>query len=177
MRYRRIIIPGASYFFTVNLQNRKSKLLTENIDKLRFSFQNTMQYYPFGIEAIVVLPDHLHMIMSLPLDDGNYSVRWNCIKGTFSKQLPANESISNIRKNKRERGIWQKRFWEHLIRDEKDFEHHANYIHYNPVKHRYVVNPSDWEYSSIHRFIQKGILRNDWGCDDKFNLLDFGEMG
>lgn len=175
MHYRRVIIPGACYFFTVNLQDRTSKLLTENSDKLRFSFQKTMRYYPFSIEAIVVLPDHLHMIMRLPEEDANYSLRWNCIKGIFSKQLPANEPISNTRKNKRERGIWQKRFWEHLIRDEKDFEQHANYIHYNPVKHGYVANPSDWQYSSIHRFIQKGILKKNWGCNDEFSLLDFGE--
>lgn len=175
MRYRRIIIPGACYFFTVNLHDRRSKLLTDNIVKLRRAFQETIQHHPFCIDAIVVLPDHLHMIMSLPKDDGNYSLRWNCIKGIFSKQIPSNEYVSNARKNKRERGIWQKRFWEHLIRNEVDFEHHVNYIHYNPVKHGYVLNPSDWQYSSIHRFIQKGLLTKDWGCNDEFNLLDFGE--
>ncbi|MBX9703085.1 MAG: hypothetical protein K2X39_02920, partial [Silvanigrellaceae bacterium] len=86
-----------------------------------------------------------------------------------------NEVISPSRKNKRERGIWQKRFWEHLIRNEADFEHHVNYIHYNPVKHGHVANPTDWPHSSIHRFIRKGILNNHWACSDEFSQLEFGE--
>ncbi|ANN96418.1 TPA: transposase [Legionella pneumophila] len=158
MRYRRAIIPGATYFFTVNLQNRKSQLLIEYIDVLRSAFRNAMCHYPFAIDAIVILPDHLHMIMTLPENDANFSLRWNLIKGIFSRQLPIKESISPIQKNRRERGIWQKRFWEHLIRDDLDFEHHVNYIHYNPVKHGYVVHPIDWPYSSVHQFIRNGIL-------------------
>jgi putative transposase len=175
MRYRRVIIPGACYFFTVNLHDRKSKLLTENIDKLRLAFRKTMQHHPFSIEAVVVLPEHLHLIMTLPEDDGNYSLRWNCIKGIFTKQIPHHEPPLYARKDKRERGIWQKRFWEHLIRDDVDFEHHVNYIHYNPVKHGYVASPVEWRYSSIHWFIQKGIVSNRWGCNQEFNSLTFGE--
>jgi putative transposase len=91
----------------------------------------------------LMLPDHLHMMMTLPANDGNFSLRWNLIKGIFSRQLPTQESISPIQKNRRERGIWQKRFWEHLIRDELDFEYHVNYIHYNPVKHGHVDHPVD----------------------------------
>lgn len=177
MRYKRVIITGATYFFTVNLQNRKSKLLTENIDALRFAFRKTMHYYPFSIDAIVILPDHLHVILTLPEQDGNFSLRWNLIKGIFSKQIPTTESITSVRKNKRERGIWQKRFWEHLVRNEVDFEHHVNYIHYNPVKHGYVENPVDWPYSSIHQLLQKGIITSQWGSGDKFSQLGVGPSG
>ena len=175
MRYRRAVIPGATYFFTVNLQDRKSNLLTDKIDKLRFAFQKSISHYPFTIDAIVILPDHLRMVMSLPEEDGRYSLRWNLIKGIFSKQIQPTELITTARKNKRERGIWQKRFWGHFIRDETDRQHHTNYIHYNPVKHGYVANPIDWQYSSIHRFIQEGIITKHWGCNDEFILPVYGE--
>jgi putative transposase len=175
MRYRRILIPGATYFFTVNLLNRKSSLLTDHINQLRYAFRKAKFYYPFTIDGIVILPDHLHVVMSLPKEDRNYSLRWNIIKGVFSKQIEPEESIVISRKNKRERGIWQRRFWEHLIRDESDYEHHINYIHYNPVKHGYVTTPTEWEYSSIHRFIQAGVLPKNWGSSDEFNLPNFGE--
>ena len=102
-------------------------------------------------------------------------MRWNLIKGTFSRQLPIKEIITPIQKNRRERGIWQKRFWEHLIRDELDFEHHVNYIHYNPVKHGHVIRPIDWPYSSIHQFIRKGILNPYWTCEKQSDLFAFGE--
>ena len=175
MRYRRVIIPGATYFFTVNLQNRNSKLLIEYMNVLRSAFRSAMYHYPFVIDAIVILPDHLHMIMTLPETDGNFSLRWNLIKGIFSRQLPRKEIISPMQKKRRERGIWQKRFWEHLIRDELDFEHHVNYIHYNPVKHGHVVHPIDWPYSSIHHFIQNGILPPHWTDVAQAHLFEFGE--
>lgn len=162
MRYRRLIIPGGTYFFTVNLQNRKSTLLIKYIDALRSAFHHAKLHYPFVIDAIVILPDHLHAIITLPENDANFSLRWNLIKGSFSRQLPIKEIISPVQKNRRERGIWQKRFWEHLIRDELDFENHVNYIHYNPVKHGHVTHPIDWPYSSIHQFIRKGILHHHW---------------
>ncbi|KTD47914.1 Transposase IS200 like protein [Legionella quinlivanii] len=175
MRYRRVIIPGATYFFTVNLQNRSSKLLIEHIDVLRTAFRRSKHYYPFVIDAIVILPDHLHIIMTLPENDGNFSLRWNLIKGIFSRQLPINELISPIQKNRRERGIWQKRFWEHLIRDDLDIEHYVNYIHYNPVKHGHVAQPVDWPYSSIHRFVKNGILPSHWTVAKPSYSLDYGE--
>ena len=90
-------------------------------------------------------------------------------------QIEMNEKISESRKKKRERGIWQRRYWEHLIKDAQDYEHHINYVHFNPVKHGYVLNPSDWEYSSIHRFIRHGILNEGWGCNDDFEEFRFGE--
>ncbi len=175
MRYRRVLIPGASYFFTVNLLNRKSSLLTDNINQLRHAFSVARSYHPFTIDGIVILPDHLHMVMSLPKEDDKYSLRWNIIKGIFSKQIEPEEAVAASRKTKRERGIWQRRFWEHLIQDEWDYEHHINYIHYNPVKHGYVTTPIEWKYSSIHRFIQADLLPKNWGCNDEFNVRNFGE--
>ena len=144
-------------FFTVTLQNRKSNLLIDQIEKLRFAFRSVRCRYPFDIDGVVILPDHLHMVMTLPENDGNYSQRWNLIKGSFSRQIEHFERVSVARQNKRERGIWQRRFWEHLIRNELDYSRHINYIHYNPVKHGYVSNPTEWKYSSIHRYIKAGI--------------------
>nr|WP_274519407.1 transposase [Legionella tucsonensis] len=126
MEYRRVIVPGAVYFFTLNLKNRNSELLIKEINQLRIAFQKIKRKYPFKIEGIVILPEHLHMMLRLPAGDGNYSLRIRLIKITFTHQLQINESISPSRKKHGERGIWQRRFWEHLIRDEKDYEHHFN---------------------------------------------------
>lgn len=175
MRYRRVAIKGASYFFTVALADRNSSLLVDQITKLRFAFQLVRKKHFFDINGIVILPDHLHVIMTMPEDDSNYSLRWNQIKGAFSRQLVPNERISLSKKKKRERGIWQRRFWEHLIRDEEDYEQHINYIHYNPVKHGYVSKATEWKYSSIHRYIEEGILSSDWSNDIVFEQGKFGE--
>ncbi len=175
--YKRAIVAGATFFFTLNLQNRKSNLLTQYIDKLCFSFKTVQNNHPFKIDAIVIMPDHLHLIMTLPVEDRDYSKRLSLIKGTFSRQIEAFEAISSSRQKKHERGIWQRRFWEHCIRNEVDYEQHVNYIHFNPVKHHYVSSPSQWPYSSIHRFIQMGILPADWACNSKFHEGDFGEYG
>jgi putative transposase len=175
MHYRRVIIPGATYFFTVNLLDRKSSLLTQKIDKLRMSFHKVCNQHPFRIDGIVILPDHFQIMMTLPEGDGNYSLRLRLIKGAFSKQINVNEYINSVRKSKGERGIWQRRFWEHFIRNEKDYEHHLNYIHYNPVKHGYVKKASDWSYSSIHRSIKGGVLSEDWAYGYEFNDVAFGE--
>ena len=175
MRYRRVIIQGSTYFFTVNLLNRTSNLLVDQIDKLSVSFHQIRDKYPFKVEGIVILPDHFHMLMTLPENDSNYSLRLRLIKGSFSQQIEPNEHVNSVRKRKNERGIWQRRFWEHLIRDEKDYEHHLNYIHYNPVKHGYVKKASDWPYSSIHRLIRSGIVPEDWAYLPDFNDKTFGE--
>lgn len=175
MRYRRVVIPGATYFFTVNLLDRKSNLLVDQIDKLRLSFQKIRNLHPFEIDGIVILPDHFHLMITLPRDDGDYSLRLRLIKGAFSQQIESNEYVNPIRKKKSERGIWQRRFWEHLIRNEKDYEHHLNYIHYNPVKHGYVKMAVDWSYSSIHRAIRTGILPKDWACKQDLNEGVYGE--
>ena len=168
MQYRRALIEGGTYFFTVNLAERKNGILIDEIDKLRIAFKNVKQKHPFELDAMVVLPDHLHAIMTLPEKDKDYSTRWMLIKAAFSRQLPKQERISRSRQSKGERGIWQRRFWEHLIRDESDYEKHVDYIHYNPVKHGYVSCACDWLHSSIHRYIDRGLLKNTWGCKGQY---------
>lgn len=115
------------------------------------------------------------MMIQLPPGDGNYSLRIRLIKSIFTHQLPINESVNKSRKLKGERGIWQRRFWEHLIRDERDYEHHLNYIHFNPVKHKYVEHAVDWPYSSLHRYIKAGLIQKDWACELDFYDRQFGE--
>ena len=127
MQYRRALISNATYFFTVNLLDRKKALLIKHIDQLRLAFHKVKLNHPFKTEAIVILPDHLHMLMTLPEQDANYSQRWNLIKSTFSRSIEKAETISISRKSKRERGIWQRRFWEHLIRNEDDYEKHVTH--------------------------------------------------
>jgi putative transposase len=175
MRYRRAKIKGGTYFFTVNLADRSSTLLTDRIDELRSAVQKIKHEHPFGIDAMVVLPDHIHAIWTLPPEDNDYVTRWALIKAAFSRQIPANEKRSSSRTSKGERGIWQRRYWEHLIRDEQDFNRHVDYIHYNPVKHGYAKSPADWPHSSIHQFIRKGILPSDWGSVVDFDNTNFGE--
>lgn len=174
MQYRRANTANASYFFTVNLAVRKQTLLTENIDLLRQVIQKIKQQHPFKIDAIVILPEHLHTIWTLPENDADYPKRWSLIKANFSRNLPKTERINPSRIAKRERGIWQRRYWEHLIRDELDMQRHIEYIHYNPVKHGYVAQASDWPHSSIHRYIKAGILPNDWGVGENV-MGQFGE--
>jgi putative transposase len=174
MYYRRIFIPGATYFITVNLLDRKSTLLVDHVQRLRHSFQRAKKFYPFTIEGIVILPDHFHMMISLPQDDSNYPLRVRLIKSLFSIQLAQEETINLSRKRKGERGIWQRRFWEHLIYNEKDYENHLNYIHFNPVKHAYVQKASERPYSSIHRLIKANILPENWAFKENVNG-GFGE--
>ncbi|MFK5970962.1 MAG: transposase [Candidatus Marithrix sp.] len=142
-----------------------SYLLTENIELLRYAFRKTKQQHPFKIDAIVILPEHLHCILTLPLNDNDFSGRWRMIKKTFSKQLPKTEYLSNTRIKRNERGIWQRRFWEHLIHDEQDYKQHIDYIHFNPVKHGWVTKVINWKYSSFHLFLQRGIYLPDWGIN------------
>lgn len=151
MDYRRAYVEGGCYFFTVTLANRKSDLLVQHIETLRAAFKYVKERHPFTINAIVVLPDHLHCIWTLPEGDCDYAKRWALIKIYFSKTLPKTEHINPSRTQKGERGIWQRRFWEHVIRDERDYLNHIEYIHNNPIKHDYVSNAQDWPYSSIHQ--------------------------
>jgi len=162
MRYRRAYVKGASYFFTVNLAERNLHLLTEHIGLLRDSFRMVMAAHPFIIDAIVILPNHLHTIWTLPVDDSDFSTRWGLIKAGFSRRLPTSECVSKSRLSKGECGIWQRRFWEHLIIDDADYQCHVDYIHYNPVKHGFVINVLDWPYSSFHRYVSSGLLSIDW---------------
>ncbi|MDD5033816.1 MAG: transposase [Methylococcaceae bacterium] len=160
--YRRNRVAGGTYFFTVNLRNRSLSLLVDRIDDLRELVRYALRKKPFRIDAWVVLPEHLHAVWTLPPDDDDYSGRWKLIKGRFSHRLA--KAGLPIEKNERgEYNLWQSRFWEHTIRDESDFAHHVDYIHYNPVKHGHVTRVMDWPYSSFHRFVKLGVYSNDWG--------------
>ena len=163
--YRRSRIAGASYFFTVNLADRSQTLLTDHIGLLRSAFEYTRERHPFIVDAIVVLPEHIHAIWTLPEGDSDFALRWRLIKTVFSRGLPLGEHRSGSRERKGERGIWQRRYWEHLIRDEADFSRHVDYIHINPVKHGLVPQVAAWPYSSFHRYVQAGILPGDWAGD------------
>lgn len=153
---------GASYFFTLALAERRGNdLLVRHVDALRQAFASVRARHPFTIEAIVVLPDHLHALWRMPHDDGDYALRWRLIKAAFSRQVPVGERVSRSREAKRERGIWQRRYWEHQIRDDEDRARHVDYIHYNPVKHGLVRRPGDWPHSSFHRFVRAQGLATD----------------
>ncbi len=173
--YRRNFIPGGSYFFTVNLADRRSRLLTDKIGLLRSALRTVMQRHPFTTEAVVVLPEHLHCIWTLPPGDTDFATRWRLIKTDFSKQIGAGERRSPSRVSKGERGIWQRRFWEHTLRDENDFARHCDYIHFNPVKHRHVSRVSAWPHSSFQRFVRLGLYPLDWGGDAANDGAGFGE--
>jgi putative transposase len=160
--YRRYRVASGTYFFTVNLADRRQKLLTERINLLREAIRTVKDAHPFHIDAIVILPDHLHTIWTLPESDSDFSLRWRQIKSEFSRRLDKGENISESRFQKQERGIWQRRFWEHAIRDEDDFSRHMDYIHFNPVKHQYVQRVLDWPYSSFHRYARQCVLPLDW---------------
>ncbi len=175
MRYRRSNIGGGTYFFTLNLAERSRRLLVDHLDLLRDALRIVKQRHPFHIDAMVVLPDHVHAIWTLPPGDVDYPIRWMLIKGAFSRRLPRGERIDASRRGKGERGIWQRRYWEHTLRDEEDFRRHVDYVHYNPVKHEYVTHPSEWPHSSIHRYIGSGILPPDWGA--AIASLDDGVFG
>ncbi len=175
MRYRRADEAGGTYFFTVVLSDRQDDLLVREITRLRTAIRKVKQRHPFEIVAMVVMPDHLHALWRLPPNDANYPLRWALIKAAFSLSLPKTEGVSHSRKHKRERGIWQRRYWEHLIRDERDLQLHVDYIHFNPVKHGYVKRAVDWPYSSLHRYVRQGWLPADWGCDERKIQGAFGE--
>jgi putative transposase len=174
-RYRRAKLDGGTFFFTVTLADRSSKLLVQQIDLLRQSYAFVLQQYPFETVAICVLPNHLHAIWSLPQGDSNFSLRWSLVKSRFSRGLVSNAQRSASKIRKREKGIWQRRYWEHAIRDDDDLERHVDYIHYNPIKHGFVSRASDWPHSSFHQFVAKGLLPPDWGGDLRDIAGSFGE--
>jgi len=161
--YRRHRIKGGCYFFTVVMADRSTSLLTKHIDHLRAAFREVMAAHPFRVDAIVVLPDHLHCVWSLPDGDDDFSTRWRQIKSAFSRNIPHEAPRPDSQRKKGERGIWQRRFWEHTLRDEADYRRHIDYIHFNPVKHGHVGRVADWPHSSFHRFVKAGIYSADWG--------------
>jgi putative transposase len=173
--YRRTFVAGGRYFFTVNLAYRRPGLLTENIGLLRAAFRCVRARHPFAIEAAVILPDHLHAIWTLPEEDEDFALRWRLIKSAFSRGFPRGERISASRAGKGERGIWQRRYWEHTLRDENDFVRHLDYVHFNPVKHGHATRVQDWPYSSFHRWVQLGAYPEDWAGDAGDEERLFGE--
>lgn len=153
--YRRVRAAGASYFFTVNLAERGRTTLIDNIEVLRTAYRATVADHPVRCDAMVVLPDHIHAVWTMPRGDADYSARWSVIKARFSL------AVGGGRKRpshfaRREAGVWQRRFWEHMIRDDDDYAAHIRYCWFNPVKHGFVQNPQDWPYSSVHRDIRAG---------------------
>jgi len=153
--YRRPAHPGASIFFTVALQDRGSGLLCAEVSRLREAVAQTRAERPFAIEAWVVLPDHLHCVWTLPEGDADFPTRWRLIKARFSRGLPPGaRRASHLARQ--ERAIWQRRYWEHHIRDEADRIAHLRYCWDNPVKHGLVAAAEDWPFSSVHREIAAG---------------------
>ena len=161
--YRRAWYLGGTYFFTINLlQRRNNDLLTRHIQSLRTVVKDVRSRHPFAIHGWVVLPDHIHCVIELPQGDSNFALRLKLIKSNFSKCIPKTERVSASRKARGERGIWQRRYWEHLIRDEADFEAHMNYVHINPVKHGLVKYVKNWPYSTFHHLVGQGVYSENW---------------
>lgn len=174
VNYRRNKIKGGTYFFTVVLRNRKSKILVDHIDMLREAMRFVKKQCPHEIKAIVILPDHIHAIWQLPQRDDGYAIRWQKIKALFTQRV-IKKGVELCKGRKGEYNLWQPRYWEHTIRDDVDLEKHIDYIHYNPVKHGYVSSVSDWPYSSFHKYVRKGLLKADWAGDVSDAKGDFGE--
>ena len=174
-RYRRLLIEGGAFFFTLALADRGSDLLVRHIERLRHAYAEMEKRHPFETVAICILPDHIHALWRLPDADADYAARWSLFKSGFSRGLPADQTCSLSKIAKREKGIWQRRYWEHAIRDDADFERHVDYIHYNPVKHRLVTRAADWPFSSFHRYVEQGILPADWAGEAKKLSGRFGE--
>jgi putative transposase len=174
VQYRRNFVAGGSFFFTAALADRQARHLVDHAGSLRDAFRTCRRERPFTVDAIVVLPDHLHVIWTLPVDDADFSGRWRRIKSLFSRKVASVDP--GVRPDASgEYRLWQRRFWEHTIRDDQDFERHADYIHFNPVKHGLVARVRDWPLSSFHRFVREGILPVDWGGDVSCSEGAFGE--
>jgi len=176
MQYRRIYAPGGTFFFTLVTHERRRVFIDDQtVSLLRDAFRSVLQNHPFTIEAAVVLPDHLNMIWRIPENDSDYATRWRLIKSHFthhweeSRDNPTNA----YRQLKGERAVWQRRYWEHLIRDDRDWQRHVEYIHYNPVKHGIVRAPLDWKVSSFHIFVKQGLYSPEWGSGE-LKIIDLG---
>jgi putative transposase len=172
--YRRNIVPGGTFFFTVTLADRRSSLLVKHISALRSAFRIARKERPFSLDAVVIFPDHLHVVMTLPPDDADFSGRWRRIKGHFSTELIARGAPLK-RASNGDLLLWQRRFWEHTIRDDRDFARHVDYIHFNPVKHGLVSRVRDWPHSSFHAYVRQGMLPADWAGDVSAGGSGYGE--
>ena len=160
--YRRNRVPGGTYFFTVNLRDRASNLLTTHIAELREALRATRARAPFHVDAWVVLPDHMHAIWTRPEGDVDYPGRWRELKKSLSRAIPPQPIPSSLHLRPRDYGIWQRRYWEHTIRDDRDYAAHMDYVHFNPVKHGHVPHPADWPYSTFKHAVAAGLYPLDW---------------
>ena len=172
--YRRNFVPGGTFFFTVVLAHRGSSVLVDRIAALREAFRATRRERPFAIDAVVVLPDHLHAVMTLPTDDADFSGRWRRIKGLFTHTV-MRDGLPLAHDHRGLHALWQRRFWEHTARHESDFARHVDYIHFNPVKHGLVSRVSEWPHFSLHRYVRQGVLPQDWA--GTLSAGDKGEFG
>jgi putative transposase len=172
---------GGTFFFTVVTYRRRKILTTpESISILRKVISEVRREYPFSIDGWVLLPDHMHCIWTLPEGDDDYSRRWGLIKAGFSRGAKTlfhrDNLMTRSKEYHRESTIWQRRFWEHQIRGEKDLHAHLDYLHYNPVKHGMVINVADWPYSTFHRYVNQGLYPANWGENISFESdNNFGE--
>jgi len=177
--YRRVFRPGGTFFFTLVMHDRRPLFADRsNVARFRLAVQNEREQLPFTIEAAVILPDHVHFVWTMPPDDSDYSSRIGRIKAAFTKSLGHHESIPT-RAQRGYSGVWQPRFWEHLIRDRDDFNNHLDYIHYNPVKHGYAACPHQWAHSSFHKWVRGNGYERTWGCSCDGRVVrmpDFSEI-
>jgi putative transposase len=170
--YRRAKLEGGTFFFTVITYHRK-RILTGERERniLRTAWMDTKERFPFNTMAICLLPNHLHCIWQLPENDSDFSVRWKEIKRLFTKayllDIGPGEKRNSSHIKQGEAAIWQRRFWEHTIRDELDFNRHVDYIHHNPVKHGLVKSVGDWPWSTFHRYVREGFYQPDWGSSEE----------
>jgi len=176
--YRRLFVPGGCYFFTLVVHRRRDLFSSDTAVKILGSvFRRCVIQWPMVVNAIVLLPNHLHTIWTLPPGDDKYPKRWGWVKMEFTKQWlrigGRDYAVSSGRKLKRQRGLWQPRYWEHAIEDEIDFERHFDYVHFNPVKYGYVLRPEDWPFSSFHRYLRQGVYEPGWGSTTP---LDFSRI-
>ena len=171
---------GSTYFFTV-VTHKRRPFLCDAMSRamLREAINETRTRWPFAVDAWVLLPDHLHCIWTLPDGDVEYSTRWGRIKSGFSKRINSlgvmpDSQRSASRQKRRESAYWQRRFWEHEIKSQRDYNAHMDYIHFNPVKHGYVKSPRDWEYSSFHRLVKEGVYDINWGGAQGIDFTGIG---
>lgn len=183
--YRRYHVAGGTYFFTLKSEGNSPVFHKQsNVRLLGDVFREMRSRWPLEIHAIVLLPDHLHTIWSLPSGDTEYPLRWAWLKKEFTKRYLAQageeQARSASRRRNRRRGVWQRRYWEHTIQEERDFESLFDYVHWNPVKHGYVKSPADWPHSSFRRWMQEGVYSANWGAysaapQSVATVLDAGE--
>ena len=174
--YRRLYVPEGMYFFTV-VTHKRIDLFSNPSARviLRTAISQVRKKWPFEITAFVLLPNHLHTLWKLPQNDSDFSTRWRLVKDKFTQLYRQNNrsdvNLSDSRLKKGEKTFWQRRFWEHWIRNENDFKNHIDYIHYNPVKHGYVGKVKNWQWSTFHRYVKLGWYDEEWGSTEPVNVI------